>query len=103
MPDISMTWPEYKRSQCRLDGNVIQLRPKEVEVLLLCLLRRGQTVTWQELVEWVYPDPDVEPYYALRNIYIYAWRLCKFLPGLIHTWVGVGLIIDFPETRIAGQ
>jgi len=67
---IRMTWAQYRRRQCwvRLD-----LSPHETELLSLLLLRRGQIVSRDEIIEVLWPVPDDQPLDAARYI---AETLC---------------------------
>lgn len=56
-----MTWPEYRRRQCRIGAFLIGLTHVETELLSTLLVRYPQPVTLGELIEALYPDPDHEP------------------------------------------
>lgn len=58
---ISMTWPQYRRRQCAIGEFVIQLSRIETELLFALLVRYPQPITLGELVEFIYPNPDMEP------------------------------------------
>lgn len=66
--EISMTWPQYLRAECSFRGQVIKLgRGIQTEILLYLLITR-RLISKQELLEFIYPDPDFEPDYAAENI-----------------------------------
>lgn len=56
-----MTWPEYRRRQCRIGAFVIGLTLLETELLSTLLVCYPKPVTLGELIEAIYPDPDFEP------------------------------------------
>jgi len=58
---ITMTWPQYRRSQCTIGNWTVDLSPIEAELLSTLLVRYPNPVTINELIEIVYPDPDAEP------------------------------------------
>lgn len=64
MPRVRMTLPMYRHGECQvLRGigahEIVELSPQETEILLFFLLRRS--VTNEECIEWLWPDPDREP------------------------------------------
>jgi hypothetical protein len=83
---ISMTWPQYLRGECTLDGRKIQVgfkptyfkyrsdrgserlmvpRPaSHVSTLLILLMRRGHPVPISDIISFLWNDPDQEPEYA---------------------------------------
>ena len=65
---ITMTWPQYRRSQCSIEDWVIDLSPMEAELLSTLLIRYPSPVTIREMIEIVYPDPDAEPDYPETQI-----------------------------------
>jgi DNA-binding response OmpR family regulator len=71
---IRMTWPQYRRSQCTADGRVVQLSPTEANVLLFLMLRPGW-VSVNELIEFIYPDPDLEPDAAGKTVSVFIYLL----------------------------
>lgn len=56
-----MTWPEYRRRQCRIGDFTVPLTAVETEMLSTLLIRYPEPVTLAELIDVVYPDPDLEP------------------------------------------
>lgn len=75
---ISMTWPQYLRCQCTVAGQVVTLTRMEIEILLFLALRPGW-VSRDEMVEFIYPDPDLEPEWAVNNMSVYIYRMrCRF-------------------------
>ncbi len=61
-----MTWPQYRRRECRV---VAALSPLEAELIATLLLRYPAPVSTAELIEAIYPDPDVEPDSAVTQIH----------------------------------
>lgn len=67
---ISMTWPQYKRSECQVSGEfIVSLSPLETEILSTLLLRYPEPVSVNDLIEAVYLDADTEPDWAESTIY----------------------------------
>lgn len=70
---VSMTWPQYLRSQCVVDGALVRVPAFAKEVLLVLLLNRGRAFTREALTEMVWPDPDDQPeaawHYVQRLVY----------------------------------
>lgn len=96
---IRMTWPEYRRGECLWHGRHVRLGQAQLEVLSTLLMRRGCPVAVGELIEAIYPDPDLEPESAeevVRN----AIRILRVkFGGLIrssHGRSGFGWTIDLP-------
>lgn len=63
---IRMTWPQYRRQEIEVRGQVIRLSKSQAEIAFALLVRPG-VVSFNDLIEAVWPDPDFEPDYA-RNI-----------------------------------
>jgi hypothetical protein len=91
IPLLSMTWPQYRRHECVHRGWRVRLMPREAELLLLLMLRRGETVTNDEAIAFVWPDTaPADGIAALRAI---AFRLGTKLPGAIAARLGFGRMI----------
>lgn len=89
---ISMTMPEYRRGYCRLDGNLIRLNAAGstqrinramVEVLSVLLIRHPHPASAAEIIQFLWPDPDLEPEYAANGVKRAIHFLRKLL-GAIH-------------------
>lgn len=65
---ITMTWPQYRRCQCRIGNWIVPLSPTETELLSTLLIRYPNPVTVNELVEIIYPNPDAGPEYPEDQI-----------------------------------
>lgn len=95
-PCISMTWPQYRRHECSRFGRLVRLAPKEAELLLLYLLRRGEIVSTDEAVAFLWPDPDHSPLYERTTFYQHRSALAAKLPGMISVAAGFGGIVERP-------
>ena len=62
---IRMTWPMLQRRECWVK---VDLFPQEAELLALLLLRRGQIVTREEIVEVLWPDADTQALTAPHRV-----------------------------------
>lgn len=62
---IRMSWPQYRRRQCWVR---VDLHPAEAELLALLLMRRGQLVSREEMIEVLWPIADQQPLDAARYI-----------------------------------
>ena len=81
---ISMTWPQYLRRECDVDGLVVALTHDQTVMLATLLMRYPEPVTRGELIEEIYPDPDrtpewpgfaVDEHIARLKHRIGAWRI----------------------------
>lgn len=75
---ISMTWPQYLRGECGLDGYAVKLSDLQTELLALLLLRRRQLVSWDEIIENLW-HPDTEPINTRRIVFFVLRCLRKKL------------------------
>lgn len=64
-----MTWPQFRRAECRIGEWIIRLTRREADLLLLLMLRCPEPVTLNEMIEWIWPYPDDEPDSAEGNAY----------------------------------
>lgn len=55
-----MTWPQYKRGLCLVNGVRVRLSERQALVLAIVMMRHDG-VTHGELIEAIWPDPDDEP------------------------------------------
>ena len=58
---IRMTWPMHCRKEIEVDGRVIRLTEKERDTAAALLLSRPRPITANELIERLYPNPNIEP------------------------------------------
>jgi DNA-binding response OmpR family regulator len=89
-----MTWPQYQRCCCTVDGEHIYLTPHQTELLAVLLIRRGRLVTREELWEAVWPDPDFAPEIKIVDVQICKVR--QAVGGIIQTEWGRGYWIPRP-------
>lgn len=93
---ISMTWPQYLRRQCTVDGRVVALGRTEVEIISALLIAHPSPVKIPELIERVYPDPDLEPDYATSVLTVIIHRFRRKFPNQITNRYGLGYHLDQP-------
>lgn len=104
---IRMSWRDYLRRRCVFHGRAVFLPAQQMDLLAVLLMRRGRSVSIGDLIEALWPDPDLEPDNALNQIRVLIYRLRDKLPGLIELWggrrSGFGYFIDIPreEMRLA--
>lgn len=92
MRRVVMTAPMMRRSECLVDGRLVRLTPGQTNLLAVLLLKGPVFTLWDELIEAVWPDPDLEPDQARRVLDVHMVRLRK--RGIeIETWWGEGLRI----------
>lgn len=72
---VSMTWPQYLRSECTVTGFTVKLTEYEVEALMLLMLRCPNPVSKEEMIEWLWPDPGLEPEFTESMVYQTMRRL----------------------------
>lgn len=72
---VSMTWPQYLRSECTVTGFTVKLTEYEVEALMFLMLRCPNPVTKEEMIEWLWPNPGLEPEFTEGMIYHTMRRL----------------------------
>lgn len=75
-----MTWPQYLRREFEIDGDIWRIEPRCCEMLLCLMLRRGQYVTHEELVDALWPDdPEGGPLTAKTMFRIHMTTLRQFI------------------------
>lgn len=72
---VSMTWPQYLRSECTVTGFTVKLTEYEAEALLLLMLRCPNPVSKEEMIDWLWPDPSLEPEFTENMVYHTMRRL----------------------------
>lgn len=82
---IRMTWPEYRRSECLYYGRRVLLCPSLAELLAILLLNRGRAVQSSDLIEALWPNPDLSPDWGQCSVRLRVKRLRARLPGLVQT------------------
>ena len=72
---VSMTWPQYLRSECTVTGFTVKLTEYEVEALMFLMLRCPNPVSKEDLIEWLWPNPGLEPEFTESMVYQTMRRL----------------------------
>jgi hypothetical protein len=101
-----MTWPQYLRHQCRVDGRLIKMKGRlEPAIVFLLLVRgAGHLVPYVDVCEHLWPDPDLQPLDWHNALSVFLRRLrTRGLP--IETRISIGLImLQEPEpTQLSGD
>lgn len=89
-----MSWPQYQRGCCVVDGEQVYLTPTQTEILSVLLIRRGSVVSRDELWELVWPDPDDAP--DAKNIDVQVCKLRHRIGGVIENEWGRGYRVPLP-------
>jgi hypothetical protein len=76
--DISMTWPQYLRRECMIDGELAKLSKHQMTIFSTLLLRRGNPVFLDELIEILWPDPDNSVEWERNTVCVMISRLRQF-------------------------
>lgn len=73
---VSMTWPQLIKNECTIGDKVVRVAPAAAQLLVIMLLQHPYGyLTNTELIERMWPDPDLEPDTAVRIIDQYILRL----------------------------
>lgn len=72
---VSMSWPQYLRCECTVTGFSVKLTEYEAEALMFLMLRCPNSVSKEELIEWLWPDPGLEPEFTESMVYQTMRRL----------------------------
>lgn len=72
---VSMTWPQYLRKECAVTGFTVKLTDYEAEALLLLMLQCPNPVSKDAMIEWLWPDPALEPEFTENMVYHTMRRL----------------------------
>jgi len=91
-----MTWAQHQRRECTFDGLQVKLSGYQRDIVSLLLIRRGEIIHLNELIEYIYPDPDLEPDWAAQCVDRSIWFLNRRVPGMIDRVWGRGFIIPRP-------
>jgi DNA-binding response OmpR family regulator len=78
-PVISMTVPQYRRREVTINGHCVTMAGKRHELLAALLVNRGQWLTYDQIIEIMWPDPDNQPLTALGCIDQALLRLRRVL------------------------
>lgn len=89
---------DWRRFEVRIDGKVVRLSPIEFKLLSLLVERRGEVVSYGEILARVWgPNYDLS---ERRNVKLYIWYLRQKLeinpsrPRLIQTKNGIGYMFN---------
>lgn len=93
-PTVSMTLPQYKRRQATYNGKTVKLSPLTTELLVIFLLRQGDVLDKDFLVNCLWPDPDYMPEYWGDVFGHMLMKLRREIPGCIFTVGKRGYIMD---------
>lgn len=97
---ISMTWPEYRRRECRIDGNPVSLKQQDADVLLLFLIRRGEIIPHIDIIEMLWPNPDAAPDYETDCCRTLVSRLRRTCGITINVEWGRGYCLPLPSPPV---
>lgn len=96
-PRISMTWPQLRRNEFTLRGRPVRLEPQTMKVFAVLYMNLGRVVRVEDLIEGVWPNPELEPDYSTNVIYQKIHNLRRHLSEeLEHLW-GRGYILAHPS------
>lgn len=88
-----MTYPEYLRRECRVDGHRLRMRPTDTEFLALLLVASPhKVVEHATIIEALWPDPDTQALTANKLVSIVITRLRKAGVPIKNVW-GRGYLI----------
>jgi hypothetical protein len=90
---ITMSYPQSLRCMLSVGGVEYYLPPTEHRILETLLLNRGRVVERDDIIEYVWPNPDAAPQYERENLRVHLARMNKRLPGLIRNEWGRGWCI----------
>lgn len=83
MRGVSLSWPDYLAGRCRVDGRRVWLSRQKTDMLLMLLLSDPRRyVPTKELIELVWPDPDVQPLGAIGHLSVLAARMRRLGIGI---------------------
>jgi DNA-binding response OmpR family regulator len=74
---VRITLPMARRHQAEINGRVIRLPTQTYQLLELIVLRGDLFSSYDELVEMLWPDPDLQPLTARDIVQTYICRLRK--------------------------
>ena len=88
---LSMTYPQLLRNEVTYCGEALVFPRHQALFLSLLLLRPNEVIPYSDFIEYIWPDPDLEPMYVLNMIRLYKIRILRRLPLLsIHTFIRRG-------------
>lgn len=73
---IAMTLPQARRCECTLYGRVVRFPPMAARLLeLLLMISPHRRVDQEEIIEWLWPDPDLQALNTMKITHIYIGQL----------------------------
>ena len=89
----AFTWHNY----ITRNWQGIELTPQESNVLLMLILHSNRYVHRNNIIEFLWPDAEYEPTYAVKVVREYVYRLRRKLPVPIHSNQNNGYRIIIPD------
>jgi DNA-binding winged helix-turn-helix (wHTH) protein len=87
---VRMTAPQMLRDECTVGGELVRFAPSSFKVLLTLLVNRpNRYVTNAQLIERIWPNPDLEPSYARSVVRQYVLDLRRAGVRVVR-WPGRG-------------
>ena len=84
---ISMTFPQYLRHECTVDGRIVRMRGLWAEALASLLVSHpARFVSRAEMIEAIWPNPDFEPDYASVMVDMCIHGLRRLGVAIEHDW-----------------
>lgn len=88
---VAMTWPQYRRGECTVDGFVVRIGRYAADVLFMLMVHYPNPVTTRALVAFLWPEPDDEPEYVESFVTQVVMRLRRQIGAFrIMTRLGFG-------------
>jgi DNA-binding phage protein len=73
---ITMSVPQYRRSECSVDGRPVHLFPQSAELVALLLVSPpDRCVPYDLIIEAVWPDPDSQALTAVHVLHVMVTKL----------------------------
>jgi DNA-binding response OmpR family regulator len=94
-----MSLPQYARHEVSLDGRAVHLSPLETEMVATLLVASPYGVSYETLIECMWPDPDLSPLTIKTCVSVHVARLRNKGVPIERNW-GRGLAI--PEEHRGG-
>lgn len=94
-----MSWPQYQRGECIVDGDRVYFWPIAMVILSTLLLRRGCVISAYELADLCWPDPDFMPVDPEKTIMVHVCKMRRAVPDVIETDWGRGFYIPLPDEQ----
>lgn len=102
-PRVTMSMPQALRGECRVDGRLVHLSEQLADLLAALLVAGPRGLTWEEMIEAVWPDPDEQALEAEGIISVRVMQLRRLgVPIENHPMWGRGYLIPI-EARPPGR